>query len=88
MLSGHVGPGHELADGIGKMTRGQLAECFGQPSMGIDTGDLAGGRIEESGFGAGWLMIWAFPVCDSEDLVSFLPFVAGFGTQDRLFRWH
>ncbi|TNE41902.1 MAG: hypothetical protein EP321_02855 [Sphingomonadales bacterium] len=28
---------------------------------------IMGGRIEESGFGAGWLMIWAFPVCDSED---------------------
>ena len=40
MFSDHGGSGHEFADGIGRMTRGQLAERFSQPSVRVDDRDL------------------------------------------------
>ena len=41
MFSGHVGPGHELADAVCGMTVGELAERVGQPFVWIDGIELA-----------------------------------------------
>ena len=41
MFSGHGGPGGEIADGAGGVTIGELGECFTQPCMRIDAGDIA-----------------------------------------------
>jgi hypothetical protein len=37
MFSGHGGPGHELRDGVGRMTGGQFCERLGHPGVRVDT---------------------------------------------------
>ena len=47
MFSGHGGPGHEVADGIGVMTSGEARERVGQPGRRIDAVEFA--ALDERG---------------------------------------
>lgn len=47
MCSGHGGPGHEIADGVGGMPRGEAREGVGQLGVWIDGVELA--ALDERG---------------------------------------